>query len=263
MIPDRRTIVLLSALCIAPASADLAHDARLEAALRNTIGLKGELVDLQTGDDRFLGIHTPSGRRNTRGGVILLHGPWNNLNDASVIRPLRLGLARAGWETLSIQLPTAFPAESPTAWLVRHPTLSMRVATGVQWLSERGNRNQIVLAQGASAAVMLRYMAAGSSPTVRGLVMISTPLDADAPELAGLGTLTIPLLDIHAERDHAAVLAGRVDRRSAAAGNARGGYSQREVTGAIAGFPRLHQSLLTTVRAWLATRVDGREEAQR
>ena len=49
------------------------------------------------------------------------------------------------------------------------------------------------------------------------------------------------------------------DRRRAAARNEQGDYAQREVTGAVAGFPRLHQGLLATVRGWLASRVDGRQ----
>jgi hypothetical protein len=259
MPPISLTIALFGALCSSLATADPAGDQRLAADLARAGDLQGELVMLQAGDAGFAAIHRPSARDPIRGGVILLHGPWNTVDGVRVIRPLRLGLAEAGWETLSIQLPTAYATESAGSWLARHPALPGRVAAASRWLAGRGQLNQTLLGEGAGSAVALRHLAAGSGREIRGLVMVSATVGAGSPELTTLAGLELPLLEVLAERDHATVRETLAARRQALASNAQADYAVREITGAVAGFPRLHQGLLATVRSWLSAHADGRQ----
>ena len=40
-----------------------------------------------------------------QGAILFVHGLGGNVNQAEVIRPLRMALPKTGWETLSIQMP--------------------------------------------------------------------------------------------------------------------------------------------------------------
>lgn len=256
----RSLIPALAALVIAaPAGGDLATDRQVAVDLARGRHLLGQVVELQAAGQPLRALHRPSQRPVARGAVILLHGPRNTVDGVRVIRPLRLGLAEAGWETLSLQLPSALPTEPEAAWLARNPGLAEQIAAAVKWLAGRGQRNQVVLAEGASAAASLRYAAAGPAREVTGLVIVSSRFGATTGELETLSKLELPLLDLVAEHDAAGVLETTAARQRALANRERADYARREVTGANPGFARVETALLATVRAWLASRVDGRE----
>lgn len=105
----------------------------------------------------------------------------------------------------------------------------------------------------------LSYAAAGPAREVTGLVIVSSRFGATTGELETLSKLELPLLDLVAEHDAAGVLETTAARQRALANRERADYARREVTGANPGFARVETALLATVRAWLASRVDGRE----
>jgi hypothetical protein len=69
--------------------------------------------------------------------------------------------------------------------------------------------------------------------------------------------ISIPVLDVYAERDHGAVLDAVQARRMAATGRKDKKYRQAEVPGALPGFFDLEDSLLSRVRGWLSQNAKG------
>lgn len=236
--------------------------------------LEGQKLQLETAEDQALALFKPALGKQ-RGGVVLLHDRGGHVDAAGVIRPLRLGLAEAGWATLTIQLP---PPEAPavgTAWLDRTQAL---IAAGLNELQQRDINSIVLLGHGLGALAATDYLAAGDNLTVRGLIIVG--LDgsaADEPRMDGaaqLARVRPPILDIFGERDSRAVLAS-AERRAQAARRREGGeetahtlyrdvarryserkgdsvsYRQLRIAAADHRFTRQQQLLLRRIRGWL------------
>jgi len=219
--------------------------------------IQGELVELESDSGRFAAIFLASRRAETRGAAVLMHDQAGNANGLEVIRPLRLGLARAGWDTLSLQLPSASRAEVRAAWLSRQQQVLSRLRAGLNWLGSRKPANQVIIAQGDSGAMVLEYALDSPPPELKALVLVSTFLDSPAPDAAlpAGGRAPLPVLDIYAQRDYPDVVSNAQARRDSAARDTRSDYQQRVVDGATGGFFGLEDDLLARISAWLATNV--------
>ena len=158
----RIVVCTLVALCLWPpvTLADLQTTQRLEAGWRNAADLDGELVTLPGAGRSFVAIHRPQTRGQPIGAIVLLHGRGTNADSHEVIRPLRIGLSEAGWETLSLQLPVTFPGARPDAWLDNADQIVAALQSALDWLKQRDQRNQAVLAVGDSGLIALRHAAA-------------------------------------------------------------------------------------------------------
>ncbi|MDJ0740217.1 MAG: DUF3530 family protein [Gammaproteobacteria bacterium] len=257
---------VLAPLAWLPAgAADLADTLRLEAAWLNAdpVQLDGDAVRLSAGDQSFVAIHRAHTTRSAIGAVVLLHDPATHADSLEVVRPLRLGLPDAGWDTLSLQLPPADATADTSAWLDRSDAIGARVDAALDWLAQRQQRNQVLLALGASGPLALRYAATRADAALQGLVLISAPSAfAATAERDALASLQRPLLDIFAERDRAAVRDGAAGRLRAARDAGLGAYRQRVVSGASMGFRGSEGQLLADVRAWLKAYAAGREVRQ-
>jgi len=236
----------------ATSAAPTASD-RLAMGLPASGELRGELVELQDGAAGFLAILQPRQRGKARGGVILLHDRGTSANSLEVIRPLRLGLAEAGWDTLSLRLSLAGGGQADEA------TVVARLRSGLDWLKSREPSRLVVIALGDSAAAALAYASQGPPPELRALVLISA---ADDPQTPGstespLAQVRLPVLDVYAERDHRAVLDAVARRRGVASGNPEISYAQGPIVGASGGFFGVEDGLLSRIRGWLASRPEG------
>jgi len=223
---------------------------RIAAGLPPGGQIRGEIIELDAGADRFIAIFQPTGLENRRGGIVLLHDQGTSANSLEVMRPLRLGLADAGWDTLSLQLPQAHPGEAGAAWRSRQAPIKARLQSALNWLRQRELLTQAIVALGDSGAIALQFASAKPPRELKAVVLVSTPLEADAAEV--LGRTRLPVLDVYAERDRAAVVETAPDRRRAAAEGEAGKYTQRTISGARPGFFGLEDSLLSGIRSWLA-----------
>jgi dienelactone hydrolase len=185
-----------------------------------------------------------------------------NANGLEVIRPLRLGLADAGWDTLSLQLPSASRTLGRAAWLSRQQQIVSRLQAGLNWLGSRKPANQVIIAQGDSGSMVLEYALDSRPPELKALVLVSAFLDsstADAAVPAG-DRAPLPVLDIYAQRDYPGVVGNAQARLDSAYRDARSNYQQRVVDGATGGFFGLEADLLARISAWLATNVTSGQE---
>ena len=255
-----RNILAGTALALLiPATTSLAEPVtsdRLAAGLPRSGDIQGEIVELDAAGARFIAIFQATQRDKISGGIVLLHDQRGNANSLEVIRPLRLGLAQAGWETLSLQLPNAARDEGRAAWLSRQTVILARLQAGSDWLKARKRLDQAIVAQGDSGSIAVRFAADTLPRELKALVLVSSHLEHD--EATGpdpLGRLKTPVLDIFAERDVRPVLDSAPARKTAAAAakDQDRVYRQAMVTGAMPGFFGLEDSLLARIRGWLAT----------
>ena len=96
-------IILMLSSTLAPAQ-DLAREQRMADEIVDSI-LDGEPVRLNTAGTKFLAIYTESQTEVPKGTVVLMHGRGFHSDWPEMVGPLRVGLAEAGWHTLSIQMP--------------------------------------------------------------------------------------------------------------------------------------------------------------
>jgi hypothetical protein len=209
-----------------------------------------------TADDRgSVALHRPARRPVARGGVLLVHAPGSNADDPDVVRPLRLGLADAGWETLSLQLPPPLGGERPENWLSRHQSLVPWLGAGLDWLRQRGIRDLVLLTVGPSGGGAVALIDQAPASPVSALVLISAPSVSHRNDADGPAALGVPLLDVYAERDRPDVIDAVRRRREVIASDPAS--DQRMLAGAVAGFSRNSDHLVATVRAWLFANVGG------
>lgn len=251
-------INLVFAILVWPAlvHADLQAEQRLIDTWRGIDDLPGELVDLEATGDTFVAIHIPQRSKTPLGAVVLLHDAGTHADSHEVIRPLRVGLAPAGWETLAIQLPLLAPGGG--AWQDNGATIVARLQAALAWFQDRQQRNQVVLALGETGPIALRFAAAQGQRELQALILVSVPDDlTDDADRDALAQLERPLLDLFAERDLASVTANADARAAAARSAGLDAYAQRRISGATAGFRGLDAELLATVRSWLRAHAAG------
>ncbi len=258
--PSIPLIITLLALCAWPlkSTADLQATQRLEAAWTKAADLDGDVVELTAGETPFVAIHRPQVHGTATGSAVLLHGRGTNANSHRVIRPLRIGLSKHGWSTLSLQLPLVPAGARDDAWLENAELIEARLQAALDWLTQRSQLNQVVVALGDSAIVALRYIAGKDPDSVRAIVLLSVPSALSAnPDKQALADLERPLLDVIAERDTDPVTQGAAARLRVAREAGASGYAQREVAGATADFTGQEAQLLAVVRAWLNANAPG------
>ena len=172
-------------LCAAPLQADLPTGQRVQDRLRQTATSPDRLVELSAGGTGFIAIHRAGQRDPLRGGVVLLHDHQTNADSPEAIRPLRLGLAAAGWDTLSLQLRVAARGNAPGTGKGASDISAARLEAGLDWLRARGITDLVILAQGSRAQVALEWITSARPQGVQALILLSSTL-ALTPEEADL-----------------------------------------------------------------------------
>lgn len=256
-LPAAPALLLLWVFAVPSLAGDLQTERRIRDTLQEEASLQGELVSLQAGDTTFVAIHLPRRRGDARGAAMLLHGPWGHPDDPAIMRPLRLGLAEAGWDTLSVQMPRVYRHQDHAAWLAGSESLQARIGAASAWLKARGQLNQVVLTHGVAAVPALEIVAAGKAPDLQALVMISALIERDSPGMAALGKVSLPMLDVVAEHDLPGVRRNTGVRRAGAEADPEIRWTAREIAAATADFRGTADTLLAAVRAWLAANADG------
>lgn len=233
-------------VCTEPAASSVEPD------WQNAADLDGEAIELAAGDRPFVALHRTARSAEPLGAVIILHGRGTHADSLEVIQPLRIGLSEAGWDTLSVQLPTVFASEDRSVWSDQSAAIRARLDAALAWLKPRDLPKLAVIALGDSAGVTVGYATPGLPPAVKALVLISVPDDfSGQAQRDALAKVDLPILDIFAERDLAPVIETAQARQQAASAAGLADYTQRTLTGARSGFRHVEGQLVAAVRAWL------------
>ncbi len=257
-----KAVLLLLLFCLGAAGAsDLQRERRIDEQIRDAI-LEGEVIQLQAGAQRFMGIHTRSRRQPVRGAALILHGRGANPDWIDVVHPLRTGLPDFGWDTLSIQLPVASEGAHDSEWEATLPDAVARVRAALAYLEKQGLRNVVLIAHSFGNRTVARLLAGQRPGSVTAWVAIGIPIDRRTPNdpaLAVLGRLKLPILDLYGERDLVSIRDSAPARRRAAQRAGNKDYVQREVPGADHFYSDQADLLVSLVRAWMARVASGTE----
>ena len=229
-------------------------EARVANKLVNDTYL-GEPVWLGEGSKKFLGIISPFRTDESSGGVILLHNIGTHPDWPEVISPLRIGLPEQGWTTLSIQMPMLRP-EVPVENYGRFTQLANeRLLEAIKYLREQQIYNIVIIAHGLGASYASQYLADNKDTGVFAFVGISMQthdfLSPSIPLVKNLQKITIPILDIYAEKDLLPVLQQAPDRRLSQQISKNEQYTQLEIKGADPHFRNSEANLVKRIRGWM------------
>lgn len=248
-------------------------EAELDQSLATQLR-QGEFIWLDLPGHRVGAVHTPaSARVQQKGGLILLHDRGHNPDWPGLMRPLRIGLARAGWESLAVQMPMS-AVDAPAALLDRDRKEALaRIAAAVNWFKGHKVFNLPLIGHGLGAAYALAYLesvqapsgqlvaAPVTEPRIAALVLIGILLPAPLRTglLAGMETLETPILDLYGSRDYAAVLAQAGVRLEAGRQARNSHYQQFRFPLAGHDFDTLQAPLVQRLRGWLDRVAPARE----
>ncbi len=244
-------VLLLPGLDLA--AANLTQEQRISEQLQ-TPSLVGEALWLDAGDVRFLAIQKKTDANRRLGGAILLHDLGAHADGQALIGPLRLALARRGWDTLSLQLPR--PLE-PLNADSRAEALALgvqRVQAAVDYFTIQRTTPLVLVGHGLGAETALAWLNERQGREVSALVAIGLAVVQEGeedPVIQAITKLQRPLLDLYGDQDQPAVVATAQARRGAAMRARHPDYRQDRVTGADHQFNGLLESLQQRVASWL------------
>ena len=252
-----RLFVLLAVIAILPVGGLQASDLEKEKRWADQIVdalLDGEAVYLNDGRSDFLAIETEATSDGSGKAAVVMHGTGVHPDWPTVVQPLRVGLAEAGWHTLSIQMPVLANDVEHAAYAAIYDEVPGRIGAAVSYLRAKGF-GKVVLIAHSQGATMTMYYLSTQPAAVDGFIAIGMsdgiaggPMDT-LSQLPGLRT---PTLDLYGSEDLPEVLAS-ADARKAAAGEG-GDYSQRQVAGADHFFDGEEAELLEAAGGWLDAR---------
>lgn len=210
-------ILLFSLTPIAQASeADLEREARLKSEIIDSI-LDGDPIDLEADGHEFMAIDMEP-EDEAKGAVILLHGRGYHPDWAHTTQPLRVGLANAGWRTLSLQMPVLPKAAKYFDYIEVFPESIPRIDAAIAYLREQGIKKIVLLSHSCGVHMAIHRINKKGFDGIDAFIGIGVgatdyqqPMWEDVP-YAGMD---IPILDVIAEDDYPAVKRMAPDRKAA------------------------------------------------
>lgn len=223
-------------------ASDLAKEQRWREQIVDAI-LDGEPVDLNDGQNDFLGIYT-EGNEDNKTGIIIMHGIGIHPDYPTVINPLRVGLAEKGWHTLSLQLPVLPNEAESKDYEPLIPQATPRIKAGIGYLKEQ-SMNKVAIVAHSLGTWMAGYAIEQGGVEVVTYVAIGM----NVPAIDSVPAIKVPMLDLYGANDLPEVVNNAGKRKSAASQNKR--YQQVMTKGADHFYNGLEAELVKTVDDWL------------
>ncbi|MBY4676082.1 DUF3530 family protein [Marinobacterium arenosum] len=130
-------------------------DAAKVAELAKALEPRTQVLWLPIGEIPALALYQPQGSGQLHGSVILFHDDQTHADWPNLVRPLRLGLADKGWDTLSLQLPkpphTPLPKRTLPSQSSLKPTAGENDGDGAD-PAEAGDNDSAVAMPSSTAA---------------------------------------------------------------------------------------------------------------
>jgi alpha/beta superfamily hydrolase len=203
-----------------------ASDTKREADFADEIAKTrylGKMVWLEAEGQKFLGLYTETEKKDNKGAVIILHDQGGHPNQLQLIKSLRSFLPEHHWSTLSLQMPLREMDASAADYYALFPEALARIQAGINYLQDNKTETIVVAGYGLGA-MMAAYAQSEKAADIKAMVLISLGVpdtqDKSAQTLEFIKKITLPMLDIYADRDLAAVIESARDRRLAAKENA-------------------------------------------
>ncbi|MGB1108930.1 MAG: DUF3530 family protein [Gammaproteobacteria bacterium] len=206
------TLFSVNALAL---EANLEREARLKSQIIDAI-LDGEGIDLEADGQEFLAIDMEPDDE-PKGGIILLHGRGYHPDWAQAIQPLRVGLANAGWRTLSLQMPVLGKAAKYFDYIDIFPAAIPRIEAGIEYLKEQGIKHIVLIAHSCGGHMAIHWINKKGADELSAFVGIgigATDYQQPMQEKVPYQSMDMPILDVIAKEDYPAVLRMAPGRRS-------------------------------------------------
>jgi pimeloyl-ACP methyl ester carboxylesterase len=246
----RFVLITLCLLAFNSHASDLAKEKRWADQVVDAI-IDGEAVWLNDGKNDFLGIYTEADEDRGR-AVIVMHGTGVHPNWQQVVQPLRVGLTRQNWNTLSIQMPVLANEAEYKDYAPLYDEVAPRINAAIKFLRDNGSK-EIILLGHSQGATMSAYYLSTSKQDIKGFVAIGMGSFADDPRMNSVKSLEkihIPVLDLYGSEDLEEVLASAGQRAAAAKKAGNKNYTQKKITGNHF-YDGQEEALVKTVADWL------------
>jgi len=247
----RLLIITLAVLSFTTHASDLAKEKRWADQVVDAI-LDGDAVWLNDGTSEFLGIYTEAEEGKSR-AVILMHGTGIHPDWQQVIQPLRVGLTKHNWNTLSIQMPVLPNEAEYPEYAPLYDEVAPRINAAIKYLHHNGSNN-IVLIGHSQGAAMTAYYLSSSEQDVNGFVAIGMASFADDPRMNSIKALekiNVPVLDLYGGEDLELVRNSSGARAESAKKAGNKNYTQVKLSGSNHFFDGKEDELVESVAGWL------------
>ncbi|QPK65540.1 DUF3530 family protein [Methylomonas sp. LL1] len=222
------------------------------ANLQRNLGM-GQIVWLNAGDQKFLGLLTEAEKSDNSNAAIVLHDQGEQPDQQFLIHGLRTVLPQHNWTTLAVQLPLREIGAGAADYYPLFDEARERIRASVEFLRGKGAKNIAVIGYGMGAA-MAAYSISLDPDALLALAAISLPLpDSDLPQ-AQIGQfipkIALPFLDLYAEFDLPEVVDTARQRRMLAKDNPV--YRQIRINGENHAYQHDPGMVIKRVYSWLA-----------
>lgn len=209
--PGFRWLALAAGLVAVGAVAD-DREARLGEEMRMNL-FDGEVVTLATEEREFLAAWIDTA--DARGTVVLLHGRGFHADWPEVVGPLRVRLAEAGWNTLSLQLPVLAVDATYYDYLPTFADAKRRIDAGIAFAREQADGPVVVFAHSCGAHMIMHRIDDQGIDGIDALVTAglgATDRGQDPVAPFPIPRIDVPYLDLLGSEEYERVLALAAER---------------------------------------------------
>ncbi len=183
---------------------DYERESRMIGEIEDAV-MDGDVEYLSVSDDKeVFSIYMEAEADEAKGGVILLHSRGYHANWASVVHPLRTGLAAKGWHTLSVQMPVLDKSAKYYDYVPIFPYSHERIEAAINFYKQRGIDNIVLIGHGCGAHMSMSYVDKYGDEKISayiGIGMGATDYKQKMVKQFPLDSMLTPVLDVFGEND--------------------------------------------------------------
>lgn len=237
------------------AGPDLAREQRMADEIVDVIW-DGEALELEADGQSFLAIFMEADE--PQGTVVIAHGRGFHPDWETVVNPLRVGLAEAGWNTLSVQMPVLDKAAKYFDYVEIFDAAGPRLAAALAFAKEQESGKVVLLAHSCGSHMAQRWIkndpeaALATFDAYVGIGMGATDYKQPMVEPFQLDKMPMPVLDLYGFNDYPAVLRMAPERLEMLERVGNPKSKQVAVPGADHYYKGKNSELVEAVEGWLA-----------
>lgn len=214
------------------------------------------VVWLDAGKKTFLALYQEPPIANSLQAAIILHSMGMHADWPGVVTSMRKQIPKAGWATLSVQLPLLDPQIGYAEYGNTFKEANNRVRASIRYLQDRGYTDIVVIGYSFGATSAINYLVTYDS-VIKALVGISMQphlfLKPKYDLIQKISDIKIPILDVFGSKDFSGVIRSSDDRRLAAIKGGNSAYNQVIISSANHYFTGRENDLMYAIINWLNT----------
>lgn len=213
--------------------------------------MDGESLYLNDGKEDFLALEIPA-EEGSELGIVVMHGIGIHPDWTTIVNPLRVGLAEAGWHTLSIQMPVLENGASGKDYDPLMQEVGPRIEAAISHLQKMGAKKVVLVAHSLGSRMTSHYLAARADSKEKSdefpvIAYVGVGMNAGNVEL--LKKISLPMLDLYGSEDLDGVVGSAEDRAKSSSHNKA--YKQQKVEGADHFFEGKDDELVEVVSSYI------------